>query len=198
MKKLLPFAAASLFVLSAAPALAADDLAKYQEESRKAAQGFMQQLGGELKKEISANGPESAIKVCKTLAPAIANELSNKNGWKVARVSLKPRNPLLGAADAWEQKVLADFDQRAAKGEKPEAMEFSEVVAEPQGKYFRYMKALAVQPLCLTCHGAPGDIPEGVKARLAAEYPHDKATGYSAGQIRGAITIKRQIPPSPL
>lgn len=185
-------ATASLLALSALPA-AADDLAKYQEESRKAAQGFMQQLGGELKKEMSANGPESAIKVCKTLAPTIANELSNRNGWKVARVSLKPRNPLLGTPDAWEQKVLADFDQRAAKGEKPEAMEFSEVVAEPQGKYFRYMKALPVQPVCLTCHGAPGDIPEGVKARLAAEYPHDKATGYGAGQIRGAITIKRAM-----
>jgi hypothetical protein len=32
-----------------------------------------------------------------------------------------------------------------------------------------------------------------VRARLATEYPHDKATGYSAGQIRGAISIKRPL-----
>ncbi len=32
---------------------------------------------------------------------------------------------------------------------------------------------------------------EGVKARLAADYPLDKATGYSAGMVRGIIPINR-------
>lgn len=174
-------------------AVAADDATKYQEESRNVAKAFMQQLGGELKKELSAGGPESAIKVCKSIAPGIAGDLSTKNGWQVKRVSLKVRNPLLGTPDAWEQKVLADFDQRAARGEKADAMEYGEVVAEPAGKYFRYMKALGVQQVCLTCHGPSDKIAEGIKARLKADYPHDKATGYSEGQIRGAIAIKRAL-----
>lgn len=185
--------AASLLALSALPAAADDDLAKYQEESRKVAQGFMQQLGSELKKEISTNGPEAAIKVCKTLAPSVAGELSLKNGWKVSRVSLKVRNPLLGTPDAWEQKVLADFDQRAVNGDKLDKLEYAEIVTEPQGKFFRYMKALPVQPGCLMCHGAPENLADGIKARFAAEYPHDKATGYNVGQVRGAITIKRPL-----
>jgi len=32
-----------------------------------------------------------------------------------------------------------------------------------------------------------------VKATLAAEYPNDKATGYSAGMIRGVLSIKKAL-----
>ncbi|MEJ5210927.1 MAG: DUF3365 domain-containing protein [Burkholderiales bacterium] len=186
----LPLLIAAAF---AAPALAQDDTARYVEESRKATQSLVQKLGGELKKELTAGGPENAIKVCKSVAPAIATELSTQHGWQVRRVSLKTRNPMIGTPDAWEQKVLADFDKRAAAGEKPDTLEYSEIVSEPAGRYFRYMKALPVQPLCLNCHGTPETVSEGTRARLAAEYPHDRATGYREGQIRGAVTIKRPL-----
>ncbi len=166
----------------------------YQEESRKVAMSFLKTLSGELKKEIEKNGPEQAVSVCKTLAPTMANQLSNQHGWRVTRVSLKVRNPLLGTPDAWEQKVLMNFDERVAKGEKPEKMEFSEVVQEPQGPVFRYMKAVGVQPVCLACHGQK-EMPEKIKERLSKEYPHDHATGYQVGQIRGAVSIKRAVTP---
>jgi len=32
-----------------------------------------------------------------------------------------------------------------------------------------------------------------VKARLAGDYPHDRATGYALGQIRGAVSIKQAM-----
>jgi hypothetical protein len=69
-------------------------------------------------------------------------------------------------------------------------------VAEPQAAYFRFMKALPVKPLCLTCHGSEQTIPASVQARLAHEYPNDTATGYSVGQIRGAVSIKRRLNPA--
>ncbi len=192
MKKPLLISASLLLALSALPALA-DDMAQYQEESRKVAKEFVTQLGGELQKEMKTNGPAAAIKVCRNLAPAIASEASRKNGWKVARVSLKARNPLLGMPDAWEQKVLADFDKRVANKENPVGMEFAAVVAEPQGKFYRYMKAIPTQEICLSCHGTNETIPPNVQETLKTEYPHDKATGYTLGQIRGAITIKRPL-----
>lgn len=191
MKKQLLISTSLLLAMSALPTLA-DDMAKYQEESRKVAKEFVTQLGGELQKEMKENGPVAAIKVCRNVAPAIASEASRKNGWHVARVSLKTRNPLLGMPDAWEQKVLADFNPRMEK-ENPANMEFAEVVTEPQGKFYRYMKAIPVQDVCLKCHGTDETIPQNVKDALKAEYPHDKATGYTLGQIRGAITIKRPL-----
>ena len=48
---------------------------------------------------------------------------------------------------------------------------------------------------CLTCHGSDKLIPDSVQARLHQEYPNDRATGYYAGQIRGAVTIKRRLEP---
>ncbi|CAG0124275.1 hypothetical protein RHDC2_00455 [Rhodocyclaceae bacterium] len=188
MNKLLPI----MLALSAAPALA-DDTSKYQEESRAVAMPFMKQLAAENQKAIAEGGPESAIRVCKEIAPKMSGDISRKQGWKLTRVSLKVRNPLLGTPDAWEQKVLQEFEARAAKGEKAEAMEFAEVVNEPAGTYFRYMKAIGLQPGCVSCHGSAEQIPANVKARLAEDYPHDKAIGYAPGQIRGATSIKRAM-----
>lgn len=171
----------------------ADDAARYQEESRAVAIPFMKQLGAANQKAVADGGHDAAVKVCKDIAPAMAGEISRKHGWKLTRVSLKVRNPLLGTPDAWEQKVLQDFEARAAKGEKPDNMEFAEIVKEPAGNTFRYMKAIALQPGCVACHGTTEQIPANVKARLAEEYPHDQATGFTPGQIRGAVSIKRPL-----
>ena len=173
------------------PSAMADDLTV---AARATASDLILRLGAVLKKEMGAGGPDSAITVCRDIAPDYAGELSRRTGARVSRVSLKTRNPLLGQPDAWEQQVLAEFDQQAAQGNKPETLERSEVVTEPQGRFFRYMKAIPVQPLCLACHGATDSIPDAVKVRLAADYPHDRATGYAVGQIRGAVSIKQSAP----
>lgn len=168
-------------------------LAGQPEDARALAGQLVQKLGAALKQEMAAGGPEQAISVCRDLAPALAGELSRGSGARVARVSLKTRNPLLGQPDAWEQEILQSFEKRLAVGEKVETIEHSAVIDEPQGKVFRYMKALPVQPLCLACHGSPEAMADPVKARLAALYPHDRATGYAAGQIRGAVTVKQAV-----
>ena len=185
-------AALALAAALAAPA-AAQDTARLLEESRALAKTLQGQLAPLLMKEINERGPDAAIGVCTTIAPAVASDLSRRNGVKVSRVSLRPRNPVLGTPDAWEQRVLAEFDRRAAAGEKPDAIEFGEVVAEPAGPSWRYMKALPVLQLCTQCHGPPDALAPAVKARLQADYPHDKATGYGVGQLRGAVTVKRPL-----
>jgi hypothetical protein len=182
----------ALLALSAAPALA-DDLGKYEDESRAIVTPFMQQLMAANKKAIMESGPESAIDVCKEIAPRMANDLSRQHGIKLTRVSLKVRNPLLGTADEWEQKTLKQFEVRLARGEKPESLESAEIVNEPNGRYFRYMKGIVLQQGCVACHGTGDQLSDGVKARLAEDYPHDQATGYTPGQIRGGASIKRPL-----
>jgi hypothetical protein len=162
-------------------------------QSRETAAGLLQQLGAQLRATLAENGPEGSVAVCRTIAPELAGRLSREKGWRVARVSLKTRNPLLGTPDAWEQKVLAEFDRRAAAGEKPEALEFAEIVNEPAARYYRYMKAIPVQPLCLTCHGSRDQMSPFILEQLGTDYPHDRATGYAPGQVRGAVTVKRPL-----
>lgn len=166
--------------------------ARYLEESRKTAHEFMQTLGGTLKKQLKTGGAESAIGVCKQVAPALAAEYS-KDGWVVKRLSLKARNKMQGTPDVWEKEVLEGFDQGQIEGKPVAGMEISTVTEDSDGRWFRYMKAISTQAMCLQCHGKPTDISAGVKVLLASEYPEDQAIGYSVGEIRGAISIKRKL-----
>ncbi len=185
-------ALAALLLLSS-QAVLADDLAKYQDESRAIVGPFMQQLGAANKKAVMEGGPDSAIQVCRDIAPKMAGEISRQNGLRLTRVSFKVRNPLLATPDVWEQKTLLQFAKRLAKGEKPEALEAAEIVKEPNGKYFRYMKGIILQPGCVACHGNPEQISDATKVRLAEDYPHDQATGYAPGDLRGGVSIKRPL-----
>lgn len=181
-----------LVFAAGAVAASAEDLDRFQEEGRAVVTEFAARLGAELQKEMKAGGPASAIKVCRDAAPAIASELSRKTGWKVSRVSLKTRNAALGMPDAWEQKVLAEYVGRLGK-EKAADLEYAEIVEEPQGRFYRYMKAIPTQGACLRCHGGEDAVPPDVRAALKAEYPHDRAVGYAPGQLRGGFSIKRPL-----
>ena len=146
-----------------------------------------------MRKELEATGPMRTVMVCKYTAPEVAFALSRLNGMRVARVSLKPRNPALGYPDAWEQTVLLDFDQRAARGEKADGIEHAAIVNEPTGRYLRYMKAIPTAKICIACHGPVEQISEPVKAQIAHDYPHDRAVGFREGSIRGAVSIKKPL-----
>ena len=188
----LPAVVGALLAAGAMPVTAQDDAARV-EEARRMAGAMVQTLGGRLQAAIKEGGPAAAIGVCTTVAPTIAGELSRQNGVKLTRVSLRVRNPLLGTPDAWEQAVLLSFEARLAKGEAADKLEFAETVSEPAGRYFRYMKALPVQPVCVNCHGDSANLAPEIKERIAREYPADRATGYLPGQVRGAVSVKRPL-----
>jgi len=156
-------------------------------EARKVATTLPPRLLAALQQEISKSGPEGAILVCKDMAPKMAGEISQQTGWKIKRVSLKARNDARAIPDAWEKAALEDFDKRAAAGEPPAQLEKGERVDNE----YRYVKALPVQPLCLGCHGPVDQLTPAVKSALAQHYPNDLATGYSVGQIRGAISVRK-------
>lgn len=187
LKFISPLIVCSLFISTA---YANDDLKQRAQNSKAVVAEFMEQLQGELQAAIKAGGPISAIDVCKLKAPAIAQSLSAKHGWEIARTSLKTRNPD-NAPDAWESKVLSDFAARQARGEDVKPMAHFEAVDNNGEKSFRFMKAIPTGEICLKCHGA--DIAADVKAKLQEAYPDDKATGYKLGDVRGAFTITQPM-----
>jgi hypothetical protein len=191
MKRTRPLALLISVVLVVTGIAYADEAAGGREAAaQRTAAGFMKDLLSALQKEIAAGGPSGAVGVCSDLAPSIAGRISRETGWRVTRVGTRVRNPLLGMPDQWEQKVLLDFEKRASKGEDIGKMSYSEVVSEPGGRFFRYMKAVAIKQPCLACHGTEEQIAPSVRAILNERYPHDAATGYKLGDLRGAISIK--------
>lgn len=192
-KHLFQVAAVGIMLFAVVPCYGGESAGNLNKAAQKTAAGFMKELGSAFKKEMAAGGPVGAVKVCSEIAPSISGRISRETGWRVTRVGTKVRNPLLGMPDAWEQQVLADFERRASEGESFDSMSFSEVVKEPHGKYFRYMKAIGVKPQCLACHGPEDRIATGIQEILKERYPHDKAIGYRAGDLRGAISIKAPL-----
>ena len=88
--------------------------------------------------------------------------------------------------DAVDTGVILD---RAAAGENLKTMERVEVVESNGRQSYRYMKAIPVGEICLTCHGS--DIAPELKAKIESVYPDDQATGFALGELRGAFTITK-------
>lgn len=163
------------------------------DAAREATQRLTQQLAGELRREYEMSGTVRSVAVCKYLAPELSSAISREHGAQVRRVSLRVRNPALGTPDPWEQTVLLDFERRLALGEVAEKMEYAEIVKEPLGSSFRYMKAIPTSQSCMACHGSPQEMTPTTSAQIAAEYPFDKATGHRVGSIRGAVSYKKPL-----
>ncbi|MBQ0960822.1 DUF3365 domain-containing protein [Ideonella sp. 4Y11] len=162
-------------------------------EARQLATSVPPKLLAVLNREIEQGGAVQAIGACQIQAPEMARQASAASGWTVRRVSLRERNPK-ARPDAWEQAALEDFDRRVAAGEVPMTLEKAERVDVAGVPTLRYVRALAVGPVCVQCHGDTAQMDAGVKAKLAALYPHDRATGYAVGQIRGVITLSKPAP----
>ena len=194
MKKRLFVVPAIVVLVSSTPAMAGDaDVRQLLEEGRKVSARLLAKTGEELVRELKLTGPVRAIIVCKYSAPEVAAAISRETGMRVTRVSLRPRNHTIGEPDVWEQQGLMDFEKRLARGEKPEVLERSEVVVEPKGSSYRYMKAIAMGRPCLACHGPAANIPEPVRAKLNSEYPQGGGSDFKLGQVLGAVSVKKPL-----
>ena len=160
------------------------------QDARASASAVPPKLMAALNTAIQASGPADAIDVCKEAAPRMARAASEQSGWQIKRVSLGNRNPK-ATPDAWERRTLEEFDRKQKAGVAPTKLERWEVVTENGQAVRRYMRALPTQPLCIQCHGTPDQLGAGVAQRLQQLYPHDRATGYAVGQIRGAMTLQQ-------
>ena len=186
-------AVASLLTGAALPIQAQTNEKMLFDESRAIAILIVNQVRDELVREMERTSPMRAITVCKYSVPEITSNISRQKGMRVTRVALRPRNPSLGEPDVWEQRVLLDFEKRVAKGEKADVLEYHEIVSEPSGQFFRYMKSIPVSQPCLLCHGPADQLSEGVRAQLRQEYPNDRAVDYRLGQVRGAVSVKKPL-----
>ena len=153
-------------------------------------------LGGALKSALQGamkeEGPLGAVNVCHDEAEVISNQICDEEGLTVGRTSRRNRNPS-NAPDEWEKAGLEAFDARIKAGEKPQDLEMWATVTGPNGgRTFRYLKAIPTAPMCLSCHGSElaGDLDE----KLTELYPEDKARGFAAGDMRGAFSVKMDLP----
>lgn len=151
------------------------------------------QLATELKAALTGamqQSPEAAIAVCNERAPQIARSIAQTHDVQIGRTALRVRNTGNEPND-WQRKVLLEFQQRAVKGESLATMEYTASVTTRDDVEHRYMKAIPLEPLCATCHGA--QIAPSLQQAINATYPYDQATGFNVGELRGAVYVVSRV-----
>ncbi|MBV6419999.1 MAG: hypothetical protein DAHOPDDO_01225 [Ignavibacteriaceae bacterium] len=153
---------------------------------------FMKDLKSILINQIRTNGMLSAVSVCSDTTQVLTNNFGVQKGVYVKRVSLKNRN-VNNAPDDFEKRVLNKFTLMQLNNELNDDSEYAEIVEEGEFKYLRYLKPILVQAECLNCHGSENDISPEVELLINQEYPDDNAVGYKIGDLRGAVSLKKNI-----
>lgn len=131
---------------------------------------------------MNTGGAAKAVDVCSTEAQKIAAAVRAETGAQVGRSSLRLRNEA-DAPPPWVADWLKEQGERKAEGVEG----IRALVKTPTGPAARVLKPIAIEPLCLSCHGDPASLNADVKAVLKERYPSDKATGYQIGDLRGAL-----------
>lgn len=149
--------------------------ARAGETARALGARLKERLGG----AIQEGGFAGGIAACKVAAPEIAQAVGAEQGLKIGRTSFKLRNP----ANAPPEWAKASVEARV------ETATFS----DGPGGTLRALLPIRMEGLCVSCHGQPADLAEGVSAALAAKYPADQATGFAEGELRGWFWV--ELPP---
>jgi uncharacterized protein (TIGR01244 family) len=129
-------------------------------------------------------GPVGAIAVCKEQAPEIAREVGEEQGVRIGRTSERLRNPA-NAAPAWASSLIVENWVDAS------GFPSARFAASRDGS-FGAVLPIKMAANCLACHGEVEAMQPRVREALAAAYPHDRATGYEEGELRGWFWI--QVP----
>jgi hypothetical protein len=179
------FTTGSMLYMAAA-SHAKDNIPAYVFEAREATMTFQKALKKELMSAMQSGGPKQAVEVCHSRAPEIAEDIGKQTGWEIGRTSLKTRNENNAPSDA-EREVLEGFEERKDKGEPIAQLEWWQENEDA----IAYMKAIPMKGMCASCHGS--NVSPSLKEHIDQFYPHDMATGFEVGDIRGAFTLKKYL-----
>lgn len=147
---------------------------------------FQAKLQSELRQAIQSGGPAAAVGVCAEVAPAIAAEVSAETGASVRRISLRPRNPGAEVDGELRERLTALAAQPRDGAGRPATMSWMEGHGDSATHYTMRAVNMQQQP-CGVCHGTT--IADDVRVAITERYPNDRATGFRAGELRGAILI---------
>ncbi len=147
---------------------------------------LLKTLGKNLKKEMKAGGPIAAASFCTTKAYDLTESVDKKYGKEISvkRISLKERNPANKAVG--DELIILDAMDKMQKSGVVLPEYFVERVNKETYKYYRPLSIN--KQVCLKCHGNVQNNPK-LSNYLNKTYPHDKATGYEFGDLRGAVVV---------
>jgi hypothetical protein len=159
------------------------------DRARVAAQQLANTLRARLSEAYAQGGAAAAIRVCAREASYLTREVATKTGVRVGRASLRLRNPA-AAPPIWVTEWLRVQGERSATG----VSGIKRVEATLEGRSARLLLPIAVDGLCVACHGPKESLSKEVREVLERSYPKDQAVGYRPGDLRGALWAEVAVP----
>lgn len=162
-----------------------------QEKTGEAVAGALaRRLTSVLQETMAKEGPVAAIGVCNLQALSLTAEVAKAHPEVrgLRRIGVRTRNEA-NAQDAMDRRALAALMTSWKGAESAKGIVMSD--RAPDGtERIRYYRPLPTAPTCLVCHGPAGSVPAPVSDVLRKLYPKDEATGFNAGELRGAIVVE--------
>ncbi|MCP5521143.1 MAG: DUF3365 domain-containing protein [Verrucomicrobiales bacterium] len=139
-------------------------------------------LSSQLGAALQSGGVSNALSLCSVKALPLTQLVGNTNQVTLRRVTHKPRNPA-NRANTDEQHLLDCFQEMLSAG----TTNLTPMVLTPSTNRISFCAPIVINnPLCLNCHGVPGETLLPAAATLLKQlYPTDEATGFKLGDLRG-------------
>ncbi|WP_417731628.1 c-type heme family protein [Rosistilla oblonga] len=150
-----------------------NDAAK--EKMLAAKEALFTTLSGRLMEAINRQGPAAAIAVCQKEAPKIAKRVGEEQGLRIGRTGVRLRNTN-NVAPSWAEDLVRD------------KIDTPTFVVLDNG-HSAALLPIKLQGKCLMCHGPQDQIAPAIQEQLTKLYPHDRATGFNEGDLRGWFWI---------
>jgi hypothetical protein len=153
---------------------------------------FLDEMSKSLHDAILEKGLTGAVGVCADNVEALCKKFSERPGLTVERITLlklKEQNRLK-QFEAKALKELIDSPASSAKG-KDERYEWT--TTKGGGHQLAYLRAVRVEPLCLTCHGPASMVPNDVKTVLHEKY-NALPSENKIGDVKGAMLVILELP----
>lgn len=159
--------------------------------ARQAALEFEQRMSREIVSRLERGEDPVAVWLAYAdQVPGWGRQISNLIEAEVSRTALGVRNRA-NAPDDWERQQMEQMSFMLDAGIDPETLDVAVIRQEGEEKVLRWMRPILMAEDCLLCHGEAID--PRVKLLLGQEYPLDEATGYAAGQLGGAYSVRQVL-----
>ncbi|HET7219232.1 MAG TPA: DUF3365 domain-containing protein [Vicinamibacterales bacterium] len=140
----------------------------------------------ELTTQLAAGSTSSALAFCHVDAGAAARRIAAAERVEAGRTSDRLRNPG-NAPRPWAAPLVAENAGKRSKDVDGFVVDLGDRIG--------VLRPIAQGAMCARCHGPRDALAADVKAALAQRYPHDRATGFKEGEIRGWFWVEMPMSP---
>jgi hypothetical protein len=135
----------------------------------------------ELTEALDVGGPAFAMKSSHIDVIGVIRRIGREDGVAAGRTSDRLRSPT-NAPKAWAAPLVTGYGGRRTRDVEGFAVDLGDKVG--------VLRPIAHRAVCASCHGPADKVSPAVRKALSDQYPRDRATGFSEGEIRGWFWVE--------